>query len=67
MGAAGLKPSPAAKEVIRAVKKAKGETVNGSCNGWGFWSVTETGEHLESIRPKPAGTRRWRPHNAPEI
>jgi hypothetical protein len=49
--AKGLKPSPAAGEVIRAVNKAKGRTGTGSRNGWGFWIVTATGELLQSIRP----------------
>ena len=64
--ATGLKPSPAAGEIIRAVKKAKGETVSGSRNGWGFWIVTATGEPLESIRLTPARSRRWRGRDARE-
>jgi hypothetical protein len=50
--ATGLKPSPAAGEVIRSINGARGKTVTGSRNGWGFWTVTVTGEPLESIRPK---------------
>jgi hypothetical protein len=46
----GLKPSPAAGKVIRAVNKARGREVTGSRNGWGFWIVTATGELLQSIR-----------------
>jgi hypothetical protein len=51
--ATGLKPSPAAGEVIRAVYKARGRTVTGSRNGWGFWTVTATGEPLQSVRRNP--------------
>jgi hypothetical protein len=50
--ATGVKPSPAAGEVIRAINKARGKRVTGSRNGWGFWIVTATGELLQSIRPK---------------
>lgn len=68
--ATGLKPSPAAKEFIQAVKKAKGQTAfgyrTGSTNGWKFWVVTATGKRLESIRPKPAETRRGRRHDTDE-
>jgi hypothetical protein len=49
--AAGLKPSPAAGEVIRAVHRARGRRVTGSRNGWYFWIVTATGELLQTIRP----------------
>lgn len=49
--ATGLKPSPAAGEVIRAVNRAKGRPGSGSRNGWYFWIVTATGELLQSIRP----------------
>jgi hypothetical protein len=48
--ATGLKPSPAAGEVIRAINKMKGKDVTGSRNGWSFWVVTATGELLQSIR-----------------
>jgi|1186.fasta_scaffold349534_1 hypothetical protein len=51
--ARGLKPSPAAGEVIRAINKARGKKVTGSRNGWGFWTVTATGELMQSIRLKP--------------
>ena len=50
--ATGLKPSPAAGEVIRAVNTDRGKTVTGSRNGWDFWVVTTTGEPLQSIRSK---------------
>ena len=50
--ATGLKPSPAAGEVIRAINKARGKKVTGSRNGWGFWVVTATGELLQSVRLK---------------
>ena len=52
--ATGLKPSPAAGVVIRAINKARGRRVTGSRNGWGFWIVTATGELLQSIRTKPS-------------
>lgn len=48
----GLKPSPAAGEVIRAINEARGKEVTGGRNGWGFWVVTATGELLQSIRTK---------------
>jgi hypothetical protein len=48
--AAGLKPSPAAGQVIRAYQSARGQTVRGSRNGWDFWVITATGEPLRSIR-----------------
>jgi hypothetical protein len=53
--ATGLKPSPAAGEVIRAVNAARGKTVRGSRNGWQFWIITATGEALQTIRPRRAG------------
>jgi hypothetical protein len=48
--ATGLKPSPAAGEVIRAINEAKGREVTGSRNGWSFWVVTASGGLLQSIR-----------------
>jgi hypothetical protein len=46
----GLKPSPAAGEVIRAVNKARGAEGTGKRNGWLFWIVDATGGFLQSIR-----------------
>jgi hypothetical protein len=51
--ATGLKPSPAARKVIRAVNQARGATGTGSRNGWSFWIVDATGKSLQSIRHKP--------------
>ena len=48
--ATGLKPSPAAREVIQTINKAQGKEVGGSRNGWGFWTVTSSREPLQSIR-----------------
>ena len=50
-GATGLKPSPAAGEVVRTVQAKIGNEVRGSRNGWDFWIVTATGQPLRSIRP----------------
>jgi TIR domain len=55
--ATGLKPSPAAREVINAVNKGRGVTASGSRNGWGFWIVDATGELLQSIRTSAPGLR----------
>jgi hypothetical protein len=50
--ATGLKPSPAAGEVIMAVNKDRGAMGTGSRNGWGFWIVNATGKRLQSVRHK---------------
>jgi hypothetical protein len=55
--ATGLKPSPAAREVIRAVNETRGVTGTASRNGWGFWKVDATGRPLQSLRQKPAAKR----------
>jgi len=52
--ATGLKPSPAAREVINAVNGLRGKAGTGSRNGWDFWLVTATGQSLQSIRHQPA-------------
>jgi hypothetical protein len=48
--ATGLKPSPAAGDVIRAVNSTRSKKVTGSRNGWEFWIVTATGDLLRSVR-----------------
>jgi hypothetical protein len=52
--ATGLKPSPAAREVINAVNDLRGKAGTGSRNGWVFWLVTATGQPLQSMRHQPA-------------
>ncbi len=56
--AMGLKPSPAAGQVIRAVNETRGATGTGSRNGWTFWVVDGTGRFLQSIRHKPVPGKR---------
>ena len=48
-GMTGLKPSPAAIEVVKAVNPK----VSPNRNGWSFWIVDATGEWLQSLRGTP--------------
>jgi hypothetical protein len=45
-GSAGLKPSPATAEVIKAVNPG----VSASRNGWSFWLLNQNGQSLQTIR-----------------
>jgi hypothetical protein len=46
-GANGLKPSPAAAKVVKAVNPG----VSPARNGWTFWIVDGSGAPLQSLRP----------------
>ena len=45
-GCAGLKPSPATAEVIKAANPG----VSASRNGWSFWIIDQNGQALQTIR-----------------
>lgn len=56
-GKAFPSPSAAGGAVIahvnpERIREEQGRTIAPACNGWDFWQVTETGEPIQSVRPK---------------